>query len=123
MNVRRIAAAAGVAAVLSGIIILYSATAETQDHPAPDEVRVIEVRSECPHPVWISYGRTEPLRAEDAITLGGDTSTFESMLEGDNVWLLDDERRFLGQGGVGPTTARVIIDDSCRRIRAQEEDA
>lgn len=123
MTVRRIVVAAGIAAVLSTILVLYSGTAETQEHPAPDEVRVIEVRSECAHPVWIFYGRTEPLRAEDAITLGGHTSTFESMLQGDNVWLLDDERRVLGRAGVGPTTARVIIDDSCRRIRAQEEDA
>jgi hypothetical protein len=119
MSMRRIGVAAGLAAGAAAVgFVLCSQTADTQEPPWPTEVRVIEVRNDCPRPVWLWYGRGEPLRPEDAVKLAGRSSSFESMLEGDVVWLLDDTRRGLDSARLSATTARIVIDDSCRSIGA-----
>lgn len=121
MSIRRIALATGLVAGLGVIgVLLYGRRAETQDHPAPTDVRVIEVRNDCARTVWVWYGRGEPLRPEDAVTLAGGSSSSESMLEGDTVWVLDDARKGISRARVSATTQRVIIDDSCRRILASD---
>lgn len=121
MSIRRIAVAAGLVAGLAAVgVFLYSRQAETEEHPAPTDVRVIEVRNDCPRTVWIWYGRGEPLRPEDAVTLAARSSSAESMLEGDVVWVLDESRKGIDSARVSATTARVVIDDSCRRITSSD---
>ena len=123
MSVRGIVVAAGLVAGLAATgVSLYSQPAETQEHPAPTDVRVVEVRNDCARTVWIWYGRGEPLRPEDAVTLAGRSSSLESMLEGDTVWVLDDTREGVDSARVSATTKRVSIDESCRRIFAVDRE-
>jgi hypothetical protein len=101
--------------VVAGALLIASKGA-TQ--PDPNEVRTVIVRSECDHSVWLFYGRTPPLRPQDAIQLGARASAAQPMLEGDVVWLLDDTRTSLGSATLAATTAEVIVDASCRSITA-----
>ena len=107
------------AGVLAWLVAMYCRTALTQtEEPAPEDVRVVEVRNDCADPVWVSYGRTPPLRREDAVTIGARASSFEPLIEGDEVWLLDASKAPLAHAGVGASTNVIRIDASCKDISA-----
>jgi len=81
---------AGGVALVAGLALFHGAAESGEDPIAPDEIRSVDIASDCDHPVWISYGRTAPYQPRDALTLGAGASSTQSMLEGDRVWLLDD---------------------------------
>jgi hypothetical protein len=90
------------------------------DDPQPDELRTIVIRNDCNHPVWVFYGRAPPVRPQDSASIGEKSSSAQEMLEGDQVWLLEEDRRSpLGQATVGPSTKRIVIEASCQSIEEE----
>lgn len=108
--------AAAAAAVTVGAVAV---TGDGADEWESTGVRTVTVRSDCPSPVWLSYGPREPV-PEDAVSLGSHGATAQPMLEGTIVWLLDGDRKALDRATVDASTATVVVDASCRSIRASE---
>lgn len=117
MSLRLLAVVAAFSVLVVTGWALFGRTADSRAAaPAPHELRSVEVRNDCSDPVWISYGRSEPLRDEDALLLGGNSSSTSAMIEGDMVWLLDQRRQPLSHAVVETDTVTIVIDESCMRI-------
>lgn len=109
-------AAAAAVAVAAGVA-LRSRDADSERPPT--EVRTVTVRNACDHDVWLFYGRSPPVRPQDALELPDDASTAQPMLEGDVIWLLDDARDVLDHVTIGAATSTVEVTPSCRTIEAR----
>ena len=111
-TLRTIAVPVAIASVAA--LAFLGPDAASERHPT--QIRTVTMRNACPRVVWLFYGRNAPVRPEDAVTLAGGQSSAESMLEGDMVWLLDDDRGVLDSLTVGSATTGVVIEASCRSI-------
>ncbi len=114
VNRRTLGAATAVVLLGMGGVLLVSREAATQRDP--NEVRTVVVANDCDDAVWVFYGRTPPLRPQDALSLAPGASAAQPMLEGDVVWLLDEQRSPVDHAIVEATTLAVIVDASCRSI-------
>ena len=114
MNRRTLGSAITAVLVVGSGALFVSREAATQRDPL--EVRTVVIANDCDDPVWVFYGRGLPNRPQDAVTLAPHASAAQPMLEGDVVWLLDEDRSPLGHAIVEANTLAVIIDTSCRSI-------
>lgn len=110
-----LAISAGLAVVI-GVGFVYR---EADGERPATQVRTVTVRNACARDVWLFYGRSPPVRPQDALPLPDGASTAQPMLEGDVIWLLDDARDVLDHVTIGAATSTVEVTPSCRTIEAR----
>ena len=58
-------------AALATIVVLAVLGRHAASERHPTDIRTVTIRNACHRVVWLFYGRTPPLRPQDAVTLAG----------------------------------------------------